>query len=58
MGGRPGLSTNQTPLDEPPAKVGKEWGPVLPLMLVLVGILLSPALYDILRLLARLAGWK
>ncbi|MCL4534380.1 MAG: hypothetical protein M1370_04380 [Bacteroidetes bacterium] len=52
------MSTNQTPLDEPPAKVGKEWGPVLPLMLVLVGILLSPALYDILRLLARLAGWK
>lgn len=52
------LPTNQTPLDDPRAKAGKEWAVVLPLVLVLVGILLSPALYDLLRGLARVAGLR
>ena len=30
----------------------------LPLILVLVGILLSPTLYDLLRMLVGAAGWR
>lgn len=52
------LPTNQAPVNGPRTKAGKEWAVVLPLMLVLVGILLSPALYDFLRMLARVAGWR
>lgn len=50
------MSMQQSPSDEESAEDGREQGGSLPLMLVVLGIFLSPLLYDLLRLLARVFG--